>query len=150
MWNSTIEHVWNGLTQFKLLWLILKWVEEMSIWWLKMLRNFYKNDKMTFPHNLYSLKLFASNDTHFLCCLCFCVIDLQRTRCLQLSNFKTIVIALFWLAILSHSMYTYRCNKSFCIWMTIFPKGLPNLFSILKPNILTEVRLTNGVTNRSK
>ena len=111
---------------------------------------FIKMIRLCFLHNLCSLKLFASNDTQFLCCLCFCVIDLQRTRCLQLSNFKAIVIALFWLAILSHSMYTYRCNKSFCIWMTIFPKGLPNLFSILKPNILTEVRLTNGVANGSK
>jgi hypothetical protein len=33
----------------------------------------------------------------------------------------------------------YRCNKSFGVWMTILPKGLPNLFSILKADILIEI-----------
>ena len=105
---------------------------------------FFIKDKIMF---LRTYEVFASNDTQFLF---FLLLTYKQRMYLQLSNFRTKVIVLFWLTILSHSVYTYRCNKSFCIWMTIFPKGLPNLFSILKPNILTEVRLTNGVTNRSK
>ena len=144
MWNSTIDYVWNSLTQFKLFWFILKSSGRNKCFeiFIRMIRWRFRTIDIVLNYLRQMIR--------FLCYSCFCVIDLQRTRCLQLSNFKAIVIALFWLAILSHSMYTYRCNKSFCIWMTIFPKGLPNLFSILKPNILTEVRLTNGVTNRSK
>ena len=45
---------------------------------------------------------------------------------------------------------TYWCYKSFCIWVTIFPKGLPNLFSILETEVGCEIRLTNIGTNRCK
>ena len=45
---------------------------------------------------------------------------------------------------------TYWCYKSFCIWVTIFPKGLPNLFSILETEVGCEIRLTNIGANRCK